>query len=119
MTLSAVRGRVRGQPAAMEPAPEERDDGSLNTRPLTCGNVAGCERRLPALVGGRCAGVVKIQILPLSWARAATRRGVTTSALARSDDDRLVGGQWFVLADEEEAGGVVGAPEVDDHDTVL
>ena len=86
--LALAARRTRCCAAAMEPAPEERDDGSQKTSLLTCMNAIGRERyRADDTVSFHC-GVVKMQIRPLTWARALPGGWLSTGALARSDDDR-------------------------------
>src|SRR6266702_2856549 len=80
--------RVALTPAAMEPAPWERDDGSLKRSRMTCVFVAPCERRLPGFRIASTDGVVKVRNRWLTSTRALPRSWVTTTALAGSDDDR-------------------------------
>ena len=80
--------RVALTPAAMEPAPWERDDGSLKRSRMTCVFVAPCERRLPGFRIASTDGVVKVRNRRLTSTRALPRSWVTTTALAGSDDDR-------------------------------
>src|SRR6266567_2244079 len=76
--------------AAMEPAPWERDDGSLKRSRMTCVFVAPCERRLPGFRIASTDGVVKVRNRWLTSTRALPRCWVTTTALAGSDDDGVL-----------------------------
>jgi hypothetical protein len=75
--------------AAMEPPVAGRCDGSRKTSLVTCRNVSGCEQFTEKASRGFRCGVVKLQILPLTWARALPGVGLPTRALARSDDDGI------------------------------